>query len=264
MAPGDTQEVVVGIVIAIGGTNLQSVTQLKQKDAAAQIAYDLDFQLTPAPPNPTLHSLSQDRSVTLWWENNAEDYHEFDPLVPDTIRLNVNGQTYVIPAVNDRTFDFQGYRVFQYKDLAGNDPRLVATFDIIDSVANIWNYQYYYLNVNGTPVNMDPFITSGNTGLARSISITKDLYTNGPLYNGNPYYFAVTAYGYSPYSDPPVLESPPAIMEVFPGDDAVGDRHRDVDHLLGHRVELFLRTGKFSLFKSDSGKRRRQSKVQNH
>jgi hypothetical protein len=137
-------------------------------------------------------------------------------LVPDTIRLSVNGQDIIIP-VNDRFFDFQGYRVFQYKDLAGNDPRLVATFDIVDSVANIWNYQYFYLNVNGTPVNMDPFITSGNTGLARDITITKDQYTNGPLFNGNPYYFAVTAYGYSPYSDPPVLESPPAIIEVFPG-----------------------------------------------
>jgi hypothetical protein len=216
MAPGDTQEVVVGIVIAIGGDNLQSVTQLKLKDAAAQIAYNLDFKLTPAPPNPVAHNFSQDRAITLWWENNAESYHEFDPLVPDTIRLTVNGQIIIIP-VNDKYFDFQGYRIFQYKDLAGNDPRLVATFDIVDSVANIWNYQYFYLNVNGTPVNMDPFLTSGNTGLARDITITKDQYTNGPLFNGNPYYFAVTAYGYSPYSDPPVLESPPVIMEVFPG-----------------------------------------------
>ncbi len=224
MAPGDTQEVVVGIVIAIGGDNLQSVTQLKLKDAAAQIAYNLDFKLTPAPPNPTAHTFSQDRAITLWWENNAETYHEFDPLVPDTIRLTVNGQTIIIP-VNDRFFDFQGYRVFQYKDLAGNDPRLVTTFDIVDSVANIWNYQYYYLNVNGTPVNMDPFLTSGNTGLARSMTITKDQYTNGPLFNGNPYYFAVTAYGYSPYSDPPVLESPPVIMEVFPGIRGIGENY---------------------------------------
>ncbi len=224
MAPGDTQEVVVGLVIAVGGSNLQSITQLKQKDAAAQIAYNLDFQLTPAPPSPDLHSFSQDRSITLWWDKNAESYHEFDPLVPDTIRLQVNGQVIVIP-VQDRTFDFQGYRVFQYKDLTGNDPRLVATYDIVDTVGNIWNYQYYYLSVNGTPVNMDPVISSGNTGLARSITITKDQYTNGPLFNGNPYYFAVTAYGYSPYSDPPILESPPAIIEVFPGVRGVGENY---------------------------------------
>ncbi len=224
MAPGDTQEVVVGLVIAIGGDNLQSVAQLKLKDAAAQIAYNLDFQLTPSPPSPDLHSFSQDRSITLWWDRNAESYHEFDPLIPDTIRLKVNGQDILIP-VQDRTFDFQGYRVFQYKDLTGNEPRLVATFDIVDSVANIWNYQYYYLNVNGTPVNMDPVISSGNTGLARSITITKDQYTNGPLYNGNPYYFAVTAYGYSPYSDPPVLESPPVIIEVFPGVRGIGENY---------------------------------------
>jgi len=66
MAPGDTQEVVVGIVIARGTSNLNSITELKKKTRAAQIAYDNDFNLDPLSVKegskyftPTEFSLSQ-------------------------------------------------------------------------------------------------------------------------------------------------------------------------------------------------------------
>ncbi len=216
MAPGDTQEVVVGLVIAVGGNNIQSVAALKEKDKAAQIAYDLDFKLTPSPGSPEVNLLPQDRSVTLWWESNAENYHEFDPLLPDTIRLDVSGTEYVIP-VDNKYFDFEGYRIWQFKDLAGTDPVLLATYDIENGIGEIRNYQYKYITVNGGAISSEPIIAGPDEGLRRYIVINQDAYTNGPLYNGNPYYFAVTAYGYSEYSDPPVLESPPAIKEVFPG-----------------------------------------------
>ncbi len=216
MAPGDTQEVVVGLVIAVGGNNIQSVSALKEKDNAAQIAYDLDFQLTPSPDNPIVHKLSQDRAVTLWWEPNSESYHAFDPLLPDTLRLNVSGTQYTIPVTN-KYFDFEGYRVWQFKDLAGTDPVLLATYDIKNGIGDIRNYQYDYILVNGGHPSSDPIISGPDEGLQRYITITQDAYSNGPLYDGNPYYFAVTAYGYSKFSDPPVLESPPAIQEVFPG-----------------------------------------------
>ncbi len=216
MAPGDTQEVVVGIVIAKGGNNLQSVTALKEKDKAAQIAYDLDFQLTPSPDNPIVHALPQDKAVTLWWEPNAEDYHEFDPLLPDTIRLTVSGTEYIIPVTN-KYYNFEGYQVWQFKDLAGTDPVLLATYDIKNGVGEIRNYQYDYILVNGGQISSDPVISGPDEGLRRYVTITQDAYSNGPLYNGNPYYFAITAYGYSKYSDPVVLQSPPSIFEVFPG-----------------------------------------------
>ncbi len=216
MAPGDTQEVVVGMVIAIGGNNIQSISALKEKDKAAQIAYDLDFHLTPSPDNPKVNALPGDRQITLWWEPNAENYHEFDPLIPDTIRINASGTEYTIP-VNDKYFDFEGYQVWQFKDLSGTDPVLLATYDIKNGIGEIRNYQYEYLTINGGQIPSDPIIAGPDEGLRRYITINQDAYSNGPLYNGNPYYFAVTAYGYSKYSDPPVLESPAAIKEVLPG-----------------------------------------------
>ncbi len=220
MAPGDTQEVVVGIVIARGADNINSITALKQKDGAAQIAYNLDFKLTPPPPAPVTHAAPADQQVTLWWEPNAESYNELDPILPDTIRLNVSGQEYVIP-VPDKNFKFEGYRVWQYKDLTGTDPKLLGVYDIKDSVKDIRNFSYNYITINGGNISQEPIIAGNDAGLQRNITITKDAYTNGPLYNGNPYYFAVTAYGYSKYSDPPVLESSPVILEVRPGTPAV-------------------------------------------
>jgi hypothetical protein len=217
MAPGDTQEVVVGIVIARGSSNVNSVAALKTKDRAAQIAYDLDFNLTPSPPNPIVHVVPQDQAITLWWEANAESYSGFDPLLTDTIKLNVSGTEYTIP-VTDKTFDFEGYRIWQYKDQAGIEPPvLIATFDIVNGVTEIRNYTYDYIKINDANISQDPIIGGSDNGITRYITLTQNAINNGPLFNGNPYYFAVTAYGYSKYSDPPVLESPANIIEVFPG-----------------------------------------------
>jgi len=209
MAPGDTQEVVVGIVIAKGTSNLNSITELKRKDVAAQIAYDLDFQLTPSPPSPKLHAFSDDKKVTLWWENNAESYDEGDPLIYNA-------------GLADTTYTFQGYRLWQFKDQAGTEPVLLAVYDIKDTIAVISDY----VTINGKEV-LVPVITGPNEGLTRFLQITKDAYSNGALYNGSPYYFSVTAYGYSGNSSPTFLENPPVIIEVRPGTRAIDEKYGD-------------------------------------
>jgi hypothetical protein len=240
MAPGDTQEVVVGFVIARGADNISSVTALKQKDEAAQIAYNLDFQLTPTPSTPKLHILPGDGSITLWWEPNAESYLALDPLVPDTIFTNIGGINYTIP-VPDRNFRFQGYRVWQFQDISGANPQVIATYDIKDGLGDIYNYQHYYLTINGLPITEDPVIAAPDEGLRRYITITQDKYSNGALYNANPYYFAVTAYGYSQYSLPPVLESPPSIQEILPGTLKIDESMR---YQIGDKIPLNHINGK--------------------
>jgi hypothetical protein len=278
MNPGDTQEVVVGIVIAIGSNNVNSIAALKEKDKAAQIAYDLDFNLTPPPPSPVTHVVPQNSAITLWWEKNAESYHSFDPLLSDTIRLNVSGREFIIP-VPDKFFSFEGYRVWQFRDQAGSDPRLLATFDLVNGITEIRNYQYDYITINGGSITQEPLIAGTDEGVRRYYTIRENAYTNGPLYNGNPYYFAVTAYGYSKFSDPPVLESPPSIIEVFPGgspidveythealsnvfftqtsgwgDGRVYAKVIDPNLLTGHRYEVVINPGNtYSLFNRTNG-----------
>ena len=198
-SPGDTQEVTVGLLIGVGNTTLNSVNELKRKDLAAQIAYDLDFNLTPAPQAPMLHANTNDRVITLWWEDNAEDYDELDPLI--------TGKGYP-----DTTYTFQGYQLWQFSDLAGSDPILIGTWDVIDSITTVWGYEV----INGENV-LVPKIVGPNEGLRRNITIVQDMINNRSLRNANPYYFAVTAYGVSPFSSPSYLESSPVIMEVRPG-----------------------------------------------
>ncbi len=199
MAPSDTQEIVVGLVIAQGSNNLNSVTILKAKDIAAQIAYDLDFQLTESPPNPVTSYAPGDGRITLVWQPNVENYDEGDPLI--------FGQ-----GLADTTYSFEGYRVFQYRDQTGTDPVELGVFDLENGITDIEDV----VTINGVDI-MVPIIRGNDLGVRRTITIEVDAYTNGALYNGNPYYFAVTAYGYSPNSAPLFLESPPRIIEVIPG-----------------------------------------------
>jgi hypothetical protein len=121
MAPGDTQEVVVGLVIARGTSNINSVTELKRKDLAAQIAYDLDFKLTPSPEAPKIHAFADDGQVTLYWDDNSEKYDEIDPLI-------------IGKGLPDTTFTFQGYRIWQFSDLSGSDPVLLGSSDVSDTI----------------------------------------------------------------------------------------------------------------------------------
>ncbi|MGE5682247.1 MAG: T9SS type A sorting domain-containing protein [Bacillota bacterium] len=214
MAPGDTQEVVVGCIIARGTSNINSVAELKRKDNAAQIAYNLDFSLTPAPESPKLHLQPQDQAVMLWWENNSEKYDERDPLIGDHVTLNLNGKDSII-TIDTKNYKFEGYRVWQYKDAAGTDPKLIATYDLKNEIKDVYNFTYNYAKINGQ-IHPEVLLSAPNDGIRRYLNISQNYYTNGPLYNGTPYYYGITAYGVSKFSDPPFLESTPQIMEVKP------------------------------------------------
>ncbi|MDP1994265.1 MAG: hypothetical protein Q8K40_03370, partial [Ignavibacteria bacterium] len=198
MAPGDTQEVVVGIVIARGNSNLNSVTELKKKTRTAQIAYDNDFNLTPAPDPPKVQSFTDDKQITLYWEPNSEGYNEIDKLIL--------GKGY-----SDTTYNFQGYRIWQFSDIAGSNPKLLDIVDIKDSVVKITQNG----EINGVKVEQTVFDLP-NAGLKRYFTTNLDKIKNVTLVNGSPYYFAVTAFSYSGNSDPKYLENPPQIFEVRP------------------------------------------------
>ncbi len=199
MAPGDTQEVVVGILIARGEDNINSVTELKRKDAAAQIAYDLDFQLTPSPQAPRVSYFSDNQQVTLYWEENSESYDEVDKLIA--------GRDF-----EDVTYNFEGYRIWQFSDNAGSDKTLIGEFDLNNDVTEVTQIT----TINGVQVEVTLFELN-NEGVFRNVTFERDYINASPLVNGNPYYYAVTAFGYSPNSDPKYLENPAQIIEVFPG-----------------------------------------------
>jgi len=190
MAPGDTQEVVVGILVARGGDNIGSLKALKDVDFAAQTAYNLDFKLTSPPPAPKLHIKALDAKLTLYWEDNAESYVAEDPLI--------KGQY----GIEDWTYDFQGYEVYQYRDEAGTDPVLLGTYDIEDGVTKILDYT----TIQGENVLL-PVASGSDSKLYRTFDVTEDAYTQEPLHNGTPYYFGIVAYAYNEESAPKILKN---------------------------------------------------------
>jgi len=232
LAPGDSQEVVIAIIIAQGTDNLNSVTELKRKDEKAQIAYDLDFQLTPSPNPPKTRAVEKDRTIAIYWDDNSEDYDAVDPLLAGT-------------GAEDSTYTFEGYQIWQYRDLAGTDPKLIGIYDVANGVNTIYGVE----SINGENVIV-PIIKSPDEGTRYFEVVSTDAYSHERLRNGSPYYFAVTVYGYSPNSAPQALESTPQILEVFPGtrkidetflydsgDDIVGDQIAGVgDGYVGLRV----------------------------
>ncbi len=207
MAPGDTQEVVVGILIGRGTDNINSIKVMKEVDAAAQLAYDLDFNLVPSPSQASVTMVPLDRRIVFHWADNAESYSVFDPLL--------GGKN-----LADTTYDFEGYEVYQYKDIRGTDPILLATYDKANGITKILDWQ----TVQGENVLL-PVAAGNDGGLKRVYEATIDKYTNKPFNNGTPYYFGVVSYGYSPNSAPKVLKTTHAPIEVYPQADAVGTEY---------------------------------------
>jgi hypothetical protein len=199
MAPGDSQEVIIAILIAMGEDHLDSITELKKKSQSVQTTYDLNFNIPPVMDKPVIAAVPADKSLTLYWETNAEAYNKLD--------LFLKNQ-----GVSDSTYTFEGYRVWQFRDFDGTEPKLLATYDIRNDVVEIYERR----TINGFPAEVVA-IYGPNDGVRRSHTVTENSYDKKPLNNANPYYFAVTAYAYSPHSDPTFIESEPEIIEVIPG-----------------------------------------------
>ena len=203
MAPGDTQEVVVAEVAAIGANNIASVSLLKAYDAFAQDAYDRFFVL-PAPPRiPSVSAVALDQKIVLNWGFDLERVVETE-------------------AHNKENFAFQGYNVYQLPSPTATKEEAVriATFDIIDGVKAVRDRTV-------DPVSGEEEIVvqqfGGDYGIERSIIIDKNYITNTPLNNGSRYYFAVTAYAVfnksgdpDPVQVPNNLENPFIVITVVP------------------------------------------------
>lgn len=173
MAPGDTQEIVVGIVVGQGANRLSSVRVLQSNDDFAQAAYDLDFQIASAPPTPVVKARAFDRSVDLVWGSASEAW---------TSRNERLGQEY----------RFEGYNVYQSLSIGG-PWRRIATFDVVDSIGIL--FDDVFTPEAGTYQRL--VVQNGlNEGLTHHTVISADAIRGGRLVNNREYFFAVTAYGY--------------------------------------------------------------------
>ncbi|MBN1894371.1 hypothetical protein JW906_07735 [bacterium] len=199
--PG-VQEIVACVMATRGASNLNSVTQLKEIDVLAQMAYDLNFNLAKAPfsPDVDVHELANE--ILLSWDDRSEfnedgsPYESEDPIVAnalgDTVILNN-----IVRVIDDATYNFYGYTVYQYSDASGSDPVVIGHWDNTGTADAEPYTQHRYIRILQ---NVNPVV--GNVGER--------------LVNGKDYFFGVVAHAYLEYGAPVVFDSPPAIVTVVP------------------------------------------------
>jgi hypothetical protein len=189
LEPGAQIDIVYGIVWSQAGDRFASVQQMKTDDALAQAAFNVNFQLPPPPDAPRVDVSELDGQVVLKWFYNPSDnnyldsYDVFNPFLEDV-------------DVEDKTYTFEGYNVYQYSsenDLVG---RRIATYDLDNGITNIVDVTDATLNIPQATISA--FGT--DSGIRHSIAI-------GNQTNYTDLYFGVQAYAYNENSAPFITKS---------------------------------------------------------
>ncbi len=173
MAPGDTQEIVVGVVLGQGANRLSSIRVMQKNDEFAQAAYDRAFRIASPPPSPWVRARAFRNSIDLVWSDDAE------------------GSVSTNEALNQE-YHFQGYNIYQGESFGG-PWRKIATYDEVDEIGVL--YDDVFSPDQGTYERI--VVQNGaNEGLTNHLRITSDAIRGGRLINNREYFFAVTAYSY--------------------------------------------------------------------
>src|SRR5258708_3364211 len=148
MVLGDTQEVVVGLMGALGDDNVDGIRVLKNIDRVAQKAFDLKFKL-PAPiPPPPLRVVELDQKVILDWESDT-------------------AQARKVETYSSQGYTFDGYNLYQLPSAGAtlSQGKQIQPFDITtprsievtrDKFRSrpLVNGQKYYFAVTATASNL--------------------------------------------------------------------------------------------------------------
>ena len=151
MALGDTQEVVIALVAAVGKDNRDGVGALEQVDDAAQDLFNIDFDKLDPIPVPPLRVVELDNRLILDWEK-------------DTAAVRA------IERYNSKGFKFETYKIYQFPLPSSpiSDAVLFPPFDpfssprfldfTTDLVRNraLVNGQNYYYAITTVVSNPDP------------------------------------------------------------------------------------------------------------
>lgn len=210
MAPGDTQQVVMGFIVGQGADRFSSISVMKFNDRLAQLTYDNLFQVPSAPAAPNVKVTELDGKVLLNWG------HDFDQLA--MIEGTVS---------NPGNYTFEGYNVYQFPRATSNLTESVrlATYDKVTNPPIVFDDQFD--PVSGQILFM-PVQYGSNAGLQRYYTLDRDYVRDiARIYNGEEYYMAVTAYAVAldEGAIPKTLESLPQVVTVVPHREMMGTRY---------------------------------------
>ncbi|MGB3545023.1 hypothetical protein [Rubrivirga sp.] len=213
--PGDMQEIVFGIVWSqASGTPTQpqiaSVRQLKVDNATLQSAFDAEFALPQPPPAVDVTAAGLDQQIILEFDSETGD-------IADIFRYDEENPFAPVDA-EDRTYSFEGFRIFQYRSEADNEGTLIRQFDIVNGITVVTDVATDPITgAQITQVVNNGADNAGATTTPTAISILQDAFTQQPLRNGTSYYFGVQAYAINEASvGAKVFSAPVTRVEVRP------------------------------------------------
>ena len=200
MAPNDTQDIYMGFVVGIGGDRLSSVAVMKAYDLACQETFNLVFKVAKPPKNPTVKVTELDGEILLDWSYDQATIKDTEGRV-----------------VQPGAYTFEGYNLYQFPSVGADVSAAVriATYDVVNNVKTVSDLVFDPLV--GQFV-LKPVQFGNDNGVSRFVSIKNDFVRDIPkMYNGQEYYFAVTAYSRATLTGyTAALESAPNIITVRP------------------------------------------------
>ncbi len=173
MAPGDTQQVIVAVLVGQGADPVSSITALKSIDQQVQTVFDNGFNIPFPPPQPHVWVQPLVNRIDLTWDTQAEGDVQDSPTL---------GQRFVM----------EGYNIYQGESVAGPWKKF-ATYDVDNGITRIYSDEF---DPTLGAVERILIQNGANSGLRNNLRIDTDKIKGGELINHRPYYFAVTAYSY--------------------------------------------------------------------
>ncbi|MFD1553592.1 T9SS type A sorting domain-containing protein [Putridiphycobacter roseus] len=216
LKPGALNNLTVGVVYgrSFDGDLLASVNAMKTADSKAQSLFDACFEILEPPLAPKMSIQEMENELIILLDGSqtgTEDYEEIDE-----INIPIRDED---GNLNDRSYRFQGYQVFQMinADASVSDiteiemARLVAQCDIVDGVSKLVNYEFNEEDGISVPkVKVD----GDDKGLQHSFRITEDLFATGDrtLINHKKYYYIAVSYAHNEF-----LKYDPNTADGIPG-----------------------------------------------
>ncbi len=215
LKPGALNYITVGLpwARATSGGPFASVELLRRTDDKCQRLFDNCFKVVDGPDAPDLTLQELDKEIILFITNSGssnnylEQYEEGDPSI-----VSPEGEHY------DSLYRFEGYQVFQVKDISvsatdlydTDKARLIAQCDVENDVSRLINF--YYSDDLGAVVPREE-VNGANEGIVHSFRVLEDQFATGDkrLVNNKKYYFMVIAYAfneYEKYSQDPAYQIP--------------------------------------------------------
>jgi hypothetical protein len=205
LLPGADNDLVIGIPWVRPVTTCPSMALLRRADLSAQALFNECFKaFNPIDAPMSIKIENESNQAILQWnpigDNLNNKYAEMKGKIPE-----LDPET-GLP--NDRTYDFEGYAVFQIKnvqsaaeDFTNTDYyRMVFQCDVKNGIKDLYNF--YPMKENPNLYSPKRMIVGSDNGIKTAALLTEDAFATGDnkkLINGKNYYYRILAYSTNNY-----------------------------------------------------------------